>query len=27
VRDRLRAHGWPDLTATFAPFLVVGRRR
>jgi len=27
VRDRLRAHGSPDLTATFAPFLVVGRRR
>jgi SAM-dependent methyltransferase len=27
VRHRLQAHGWPELTAAFVGFLVVGRRR
>jgi hypothetical protein len=26
VRRRLESHGWPQLTATFVAFLIVGRR-
>lgn len=26
VRRRLEAHGWPDLTATYVPYLTVGQR-
>jgi SAM-dependent methyltransferase len=27
VRNRLESHGWPQLTATFVGYLIVGRRR